>query len=345
MNKKRIIIYSTLLLLVLFSVSFVSATYTIDGLKTRINTSGEQSNTLVIGNLDRWTFGGINANTNGEVFNITINFTSSAQTSNVSAVNITIPAGYRLIDLAAQMASNSMGLAVNGTDYNWTTMNSSNELTYRVVNTFGNFPFNNTAIAFLSLTFNLSTASGVEGVYDFNITAYGNKTGSSSVLYRMGIDGLPPRAGSLNVTEFNGANAKSTGFTTDTYVKNDSDMNITIIVTDYNIHKVYMIYNNSGGSINLSALGNGTFFVLNNSKTGYGPAPNLGGEFIKMTNKSQFNSSIHSASAPNYIFTTQISKGNFSSSGTPFRFAFVVVDEYNQSEQINNSGVAYMVVE
>src|SRR3989344_3660216 len=329
-RKLKIFLFSTILVLFLVGLYFVNATISIDNGASTIVSSGEAHETKNITQLANWTMGGLS-----EWFNFTINSTWVTNQEGINKTNITIPGGYSMNNLEANAGVN------NGTSQNWTTMNNTITRTVAYSLSLGD---NNVTglIGPINFSMNLTAITGVEEIYTFNITSWGNQSNISSKLISMGVDGLAPRASNINATD--GTNIRSTDFNASTYLKNDSDLVIRMTVTDYNIWRVILLYNNTGGTVNLTDIGDGGRMAPHASN-GTGRA--LSGHnavFIEMTNRSTVNTGSLESSAPSYVYTANLSKENYSSSGTPITFAFLVYDLYNQSKQVNNSDVVYQVV-
>lgn len=355
-RKGKILIFSMLLLglFLITSVYFASGVNTIQSGGTKVNTTGDSGAGKSIGAitpLDKWTLGGV-----VETFNFTINNSNDLVTNvttNITRVNISVNGGFNLTSVLLWSVGN------NGTDFNWSALNGSkSKVGFQLIGNNNNMSLNNSA----NFSVQFAAANGTEAIYEWNVSAfdiYGNHTAVTLVT---GIDGLAPRMATVNLSYGTVVkrDSDSTPFTTTTYVRNDTGFNITLTVTDYNVWAVLLIYNNSGGNLNLTHIGNGSKFAQNVSLNGSlgngdGPlAPNLvtqltngsaNGQFIRMLNQTPLNTSGLSASAPSYTYTAFISAGNSTYSGTAFEFVFVAFDLYNQSTQLNNSNAAFKVIE
>ena len=329
-RKLKIFLFSTILVLFLVGLYFVNATISIDNGASTIVSSGEAHETKNITQLANWTMGGLS-----EWFNFTINSTWVTNQEGINKTNITIPGGYSMNNLEANAGVN------NGTSQNWTTMNNTITRTVAYSLSLGG---NNVTglIGPINFSMNLTAITGVEEIYTFNITSWGNQSNISSKLISMGVDGLAPRASDVNATD--GTHIRSTGFDTSTYVKNDSNLVVKMTVTDYNIWRVILLYNNTGGMVNLTDIGDGSKMAPFASATGIAPAGH-NAVFTEMTNGSAISTEGVGSSAPIYVYSITLDKGNYSSSGTPITFAFLVYDLYNQSKQVNNSNAVYRIVE
>ncbi|HLC63417.1 MAG TPA: hypothetical protein VJJ21_03790 [Candidatus Nanoarchaeia archaeon] len=343
-NKRRVLIFSTLLLSIFFIALFLAnAANTIQPTGTNVNTTGDSGAGKSIGAitpLDGWTLGGVI-----ETFNFTINNTGPL---NITTVNITAGSGYALTSVLL------WNVGANGTSYNWSAVNfSARGVRFNLTGDNNNMSLNNSA----NFSVQFAAINGTEAIYEWNVTTYDTIRNSSSVTLVTGIDGLAPRMATVNLTY--GVNTRKdsdgTPFSTTTYIRNDTGFNITLTVTDYNPWEVLLIYNSSGGDLNLSFIGNGSKFAHNASLNGSlsngdgpltaGATGGANGMFIRMLNQTALNRSGLSASAPSYTYTAFISSGNSTNSGTAFQFVFVAYDLYNQSTQLNNSNAAFKVVE
>src|SRR3989344_1862193 len=343
-NKRRVLIFSTLLLSIFFIALFLAnAANTIQPTGTNVNTTGDSGAGKSIGAitpLDGWTLGGVI-----ETFNFTINNTGPL---NITTVNITAGSGYALTSVLL------WNVGANGTSYNWSAVNfSARGVRFNLTGENNNMSLNNSA----NFSVQFAAINGTEAIYEWNVTTYDTIRNSSSVTLVTGIDGLAPRMATVNLTY--GVNTRKdsdgTPFSTTTYIRNDTGFNITLTVTDYNPWEVLLIYNSSGGDLNLSFIGNGSKFAHNASLNGSlsngdgpltaGATGGANGMFIRMLNQTALNRSGLSASAPSYTYTAFISSGNSTNSGTAFQFVFVAYDLYNQSTQLNNSNAAFKVVE
>ena len=140
-------------------------------------------------------------------------------------------------------------------------------------------------------------------------------------------------------------------------------INITITVNDYNIDRVLLVYNATGGAINLAylrnhlynttILGGGIGSFINNSNGGgnftivesNGSNSNVGP--INLANNLRgTRSDVRLTAAPGYLYSFNISNstwGRGASDGTTFNYVFVVYDLYNNSEIINSSNSAFTI--
>ena len=384
-NKKRSFLYISILLLILVgvyfvnSIGFVSRTAPLSTGFVTTNTSvvtfnGNQTSTGFVENfqyteLANWTRGGTI-----ELFNFTINITSDA-TLNITKFNITLPtSGFSNITIAytnnISVGSEAGGLA--GFSNNWSLdINRDTSTTYAVYSNFlgaslltSNGAINTSNVGKgISLWFNVIAANGTEAVYNWTIAVTNSTNGTidSGFGVLTGLDGLPPRLLATNVTD--GPNLR-TSFSGTQYLRYDTtDLNtkntsviINLTVTDYNLDRVLLVYNNTGGSLNLayirSILYNVTF-LSNFTGGGIIPFSNFsvlenagptGGKANYTTLDTR--SDVRLASAPTYLFTFNISNATWglgASDGTTFKYVFVVYDLYNNTEVINNSNAEYVL--
>ena len=363
MNQKRILTLFSLFLGLFFVGLFlvnVNAVYTLDASNVSVTANREENTTsdfATWGDLDNWTKGGLE-----EQINFTLNLTSVEGDDNLTSVNITVSGGFTLhenitsvyVGLDTGINFIPVGWNVNngsGTDNNWSVHNTSSSAISFMIDTSNATIYSDIGLG-LVFQVNYSAALGVEAVYDWNITTYNNDSEITSAIVKSGIDGLPPRLGSLNVTQ--GTTTK-TAFGQTVYLKNDTSFNITVTITDYNVDKVLLIYNYTGGSINLTNVSDG-LGLAPIEKNSSGDIANylegldnvtkgIDGAVIVMDNQTPTNFGATTGStAPAYTYVAELSATNWSGSGTPFNFVFVVFDKYNNSQQINTSDANYTIV-
>ena len=341
MDKKRIFLFSSILVLILIGLFVVYAAAPISSSGTSLN----HTNLGAYMNAN-WSKGAANNATqspNSMIVNFTINNSPSTMNSTIYSVNITIPAGwvigyggldYRLIE--------NWSTAVRFP--NWTCMNK----TARVIGCSGggngskpfNYSGNGTNPFYLQV--NLTALAGLESVYNFTVVTYDNDSGSSTIDYlQLGVDGVAPAASVVNITD--GTNTVSSTFTNaSSTLYNQTAINISITVTDYNLWKVFLVYNSSGGILNLTNLSDGSSIVTHGNASG---GKELNGRVMVMDPSVAAlpNGSLVGTTAPSRTYTTSLTANNFSASGTQFSFAFVVYDMFNNSKQVNNSNAPYVI--
>jgi len=385
LNKKRIFLYSSILLLFLVGAYFVNVvngvgfvnripTLSTGFFTTNTTTFTPQNNSagftggysFGFTELLNWSKGG-----NIKLFNFTITLNSDA--INISEINITLPsAGFTNITIYAvggRNTSNQFG-DVGG---NWTLARVYNDVadstyiaTFRAVNTSsGLFPNSNlTSGVNISMWFNAIATNHTEAVYNWTITLRNVSTADNGFGALFGVDGLAPRLNTTNVTD--GTNTKTSFDSTTKYLLYDNSnpqqgINITIEIKDYNADRVLLIYNGTGGSLNLQLLRNllGNVTFMSNFSEGSVPAfPNSnftvlssgsgGGQVGNATGLLALNrrSDVNLASAPSFVYTFNISNNTWglgASDGTTFKYVFVVYDLYNNTEIINNSNAEYIL--
>ena len=407
-NKKRVFLYSSILLLILVGIYF---TWFVDGigivnrnlLSTSVNATGESnitaSGVCAFSNVDtrcmaitpimnqgsannfslNWTRGGA---TELFVFKINIsNYATVVGNQNISKINITLPSEFSNAKIYVNLRNATFGNA--DTDNNWTgyAANATNA-TLSLVDTTGLYVtfFNwtrgvmgvNSSYETAFLHFNATATNGTEAVVNWTVHVY-NSTGGAMLLsggnavtidsgfgLLTGIDGLAPRFGSHNASD--GTNTK-TSFSGTQYLKYDSTsvqkgVNITFTLTDYNIDRVLIIYNGTGGSLNLTAIRYELYRNVSNIRnpgTNYWFNSTFNGFILERTtgnanaNRSEIltkRSSLLDTSAPSYLFSFNISNntwGEGASDGQLFKYVFVVYDLYNNSEIINNSNAEFVL--
>ena len=407
-NKKRLFLYSSILLLILFGVYYTILVESV-GLarrvptQTYVNASFESNEsgcttaeTLVskcggsYSDLTNWTRGG---NTETLIFIINISDVvsgggiSPTANNNVTRINITLPTGFgssKSQALANAFANASfVGWGIVGgeggtnwtinttgtyvTAFNATRANSSNlnltDLSAAVMGS-SSASFNTIYIGF-----NATARNGTEEVVNWTVVIY-NATGGAEPLATIdsglglltGIDGLPPRANGTNATD---SINTLTSFSGTKYLRYDQTspqqgINITLNVNDYNIDRVLLVYNSTGGTLNLTAIRNGIYGNISNFNDNntiiltdhFGGRVN--GFVVERSNnlgKANIStlatrSDVELRTAPGYVFSFNISNvtwGRGATDGTDFRYVFVVYDLYNNSEIINNSNADYVI--
>ena len=380
-NKKRLFLYSSILLLILVGVYFVNSSGFINRIPllstgfVTTNTSvvtfnGNQTSTGFVGEfkyteLANWTRGGTI-----ELFNFTLQMSSIV--TNISEINVTMPSGgYSNITIygGTSNTSNQYGL-LGG---NWTLSRVYNDVestyitTFRAINATNGAGGNGnlTAGQNISVWFNAIAVNGTEVVYNWTVTVRNTSIADSGLGSLMGIDGLPPRGNTTNVTDTTNL---ITSFSGTKYLRYDAasannGINITLTVNDYNMDRVLLVYNSTGGSINFVALRNllyNTSF-LNSGANGLNGTLGVGGPqtYANFTaleannNSAKTNSNaldtrsdVRLTSASGYVFRFNISNATWglgAADGTTFKYVFVVYDLYNHSEIINNSNAEYVL--
>ena len=371
-NKKKSFLYISILVLLLVGVYFVNSSGYIDRTPT-LSTGFVTTNTSVVtingnqtsnGNglsfqyteLANWTRGG-----GMELFNFTLTTLSSV--TNISTINITLPSSFSNITAAyTNNASNaSWTLDI------WNNRGSSTILAFfNVTNISSGGYF--TGAQTISLWFNVIAVNGTETVSsstnNWTITATNSSNIDSGLGVITGVDGLPPRAGTHNATD--SVNTRSS-FTSTQYLRYDTSnpqqgINITLTVTDYNADRVLLIYNSTGGSLNLTAIRRQIYNNVSEIKAGVGSdsndgtGPGFNGEILERAGLFGFGNasgllslSTRSnllTSAPSYVFSFNLSNntwGRGASDATTFKYVFVVYDLYNHSEIINNSNSEFII--
>ena len=369
-NKKRSFLYGSILLLILIGVYFVNSSGYINRTPTistgfvTTNATAEitvNQNQTSNGNglsfqyteLANWTRGG-----SIELFNFTL--TTVSTVTNISTINITLPSSFSNISAAyTNNASN-----VSWTLDIWNNRGSSIILAaFNATNVSGYLNGAQT----ISLWFNAIAVNGTETVSsstnNWTITVTNSSNIDSGLGVLTGIDGLPPRAGTHNATD-------STNTVTPSgtqYLKYDSSnpqqgINISLTMTDYNIDRVLLIYNGTGGSLNLTAIRRQIYNNVSEIKAGVGSdvgsGPGFNGEILARAGlfgngnatgllSLHRRSDVSQTSALGYVFSFNISNntwGQGASDGTAFNYVFVAYDLYNHSEIINSSNSAFALV-
>lgn len=354
-RKSRVLLFSTLILgLFLVSLYLSSAAHTFTSKDSSLNTSNEGRGLTKdvnknFSNLQSWTL--FNAT---EIFNFTINASGANE---VYRIDIIAPSGiaYNITNAPVNFAN----VTNNGTDFNWTFTNSSYtpNVTFQIIG--GRSSINMTG-NITTVWVNYTALFVGETVFTWNVTTRDVLNATSSQLYTTGIDASAPRAdaNTTNLTQSHSALplARTANFDATTYLRNDTEINITFTVTDYNLWKVLLLYNNSGGTVNLTNISNGQQYNEINLSGDNGVVARHAGDnadFLVMKDMVTNSPNVTSestkgqtpAAAPSYVFRATLSMGNFSSDGTPVTFAFVVFDLYNQSAQVNNSNAVFRFVE
>ena len=353
LNKKRLFLYSSILLLILVGVYFTDAFGAITRGPSRVTTSSTGAfslNGVNYTELANWTRGGITEN-----INFTLVLRNAAGLNGTSNINITLPTSF---SFSAGMLTNNVGATNASTQSatnpypNITFSNTSSE--FRVVTVDGNYSAGLTVNVF----FNITAASGVEATRNWTVMVRDNGTGraaDSGFGVLTGVDGLAPTISGHNVTE--GSNTY-TSFTGTKYLRYDTttgaNITINLTATDYNMDRVLLIFNSTGGSLNLTEIGEFNQNLSEGKVSQDGKNNSINGlitEVGSSGNKANLTSLITRsdvtlASAPGYLFSFNISNftwGLGASDGTAFRYVFVVYDLLNNTNMINNSDAEFVI--
>ena len=263
MEKKRLV--DLLLISFLFVIGAVflaqgAVTFNSSGSLINVtggNITGQGVAASGLDNTTLWTKSG-----DTEIINFTINFTGP---SSISRVNISIPAGYSLLNFNTRNATismndkNGLGNGVGMETVNWTITNTSNTVILRTVE--GNYSTNGTDTLEipLSIEFNVTATTGVEGVYSWNVSYTDNETANTdieSTIFYTYIDGIRPRLTEINVTDGTTVLKASQGELNSTkYLKNAS-VTLYATLTDYNFQEnvpIKVYYSSNGSAVNLSS--------------------------------------------------------------------------------------------
>ena len=386
-NKKRLMY--PVFLLILLIVGFY-LTINVDGfgyatrnpLYTYINITGERNNTnlgtcqndqtfdsssrcnALYVDLANWTRGG-----NRELVAIQININDTIYpftTNNITRINVTLPSGFTFPSPVFGGNNNTFfGFNANTINNTWAAVhNTSGGLHVSYFNTSYIIMSPNTSLLdTITLYFNATAINGTESVQNWTISLYNSTHGSESAFnvtidsglgLLTGIDGLPPRMISMNITD--GTHTITSGYTTSSALSNSSAVNISIVVEDYNVDRVILIYNNTGGVVNLTGVRLGLYDNVSRAGTSQGDLS--GANFTNgnitengaITRSRKANvttllgrSSLTNATAHRYEFKFGLPDWSISSSSGTFSWAFVVYDLYNQTEIINNSNSNFQV--
>ncbi len=382
-DKKRVFLYSSILLLILIGVYFVNSIGFVNRniqlysgfITTNTSTYTNINDTITGGynlsfseNTDltaNWTRGG-----NTELINLTIQMNADA--FNIYIINITVPSGYaNITNFGITSTTNSTIFNLTGSGAN-ITMNWSLDILgtptggtkYAV---FRPYSINATSAGYnlsagqnISMWFNAIAINGSETVYNWTVIVSNESNRDTGFGALLGIDGRPPRLLATNVTD--GPNLR-TSFSGTQYLRYDTtDINkkntsvvINLTVTDYNLDRVLLVYNNTGGSINFIALRNLLYNVTFLNQSSLIPSAFMNFTVLEYAGpgggKANFTtlatrSDVSLASAPTYLFSFNISNntwGEGAGDGTAFKYVFVVYDLYNQSEILNNSNAEYVI--
>lgn len=366
-DKKRVFLYSSILLLILAGVYFTTI---VTGLgyvtrATTLATTGTAVVTVVgaqnpnyngvnftFTELANWTRGG-----GSELINFTINLTGSAGFNSTAEINITLPTGYSINTTDQYGITNATSLVNQAA--NWTINVTSSVVSAKP--SIGNLSIGSVT----NLWFAVYVTNGSEAVRNWTITIRDNSsalTTDSGFGLLTGIDGLPPRGNTTNVTD--GTNLR-TSFSGTQYLKYDTTsvnngVNITLIVNDYNIDRVLLVYNGTGGSVNLTLIRNNLYTTNFTNKLAFSTTDGTNSTFniqedafVGTGNSAKANlsdlgirSSLTFTTAPGHVFRFNISNSTWglgASDGTAFKYVFVVYDLYNNSEIINNSNAEYVI--
>jgi len=347
LSKKRMFLFSSILLLILVGIYFADAFGSITRGTSFVTTTSTVSSVSGINytELSNWTRGGKTEN-----INFTIVLAQPAGVNGTKQLNITLPTTF---SFPAAMLSNNVGFSKNATDVNITIVNTSSVFSVQVVssNLGGNFS------GTVNVFFNVTAGEGVEAVRNWTITTVANSSTQetdSGFGVLTGIDGLAPRMSNHNVTD----NTNTiTSFSSTQYLKYDTTnsqvgVNITLTTTDYNMDRVLLVYNNTGGSLNLVALRgllyNSSFLNSNHAggTTNWTVLEKAGPTGGKANVSTLDTRSELSSSAPSYVYTFNISNSTWglgASDGLAFKYVFVVYDLFNNSEIINNSNAEFVL--
>jgi len=369
--KKRIFLYSSILLLILVGVYFTDAFGIINRNPSvsRVTTSTNAVTTVGSQNpsysgvnftfteLSNWTRGG-----SAEVFNFTLNFSTNVALNGTYQINITLPSGFSVNTTdKANSSLSGPDLGYGSIAVNWTLNITSS--TVSITQGQNNISEGDA----VSIWFSVYANNGTEAVRNWTITTSDNTTShttDSGFGILTGIDGLAPTASSHNATDGPNTVTPSNGIT---YLKYDTantqqGINISVTITDYNADRVLLVYNNTGGSLNLAGIRNllydvnfltGNNSALNNASrmNNFTVLINNGSNLAGTGGDAGFVPALGSRStlvstAPSYVFTFNISNstwGTGASDTTAFNYVFVVYDLYNQSEIINSSNAAFSI--
>ena len=366
-RKSKVLLIFTIFSLFLVGLYFTNAANTIVTKDTAVNATGETGFNLSgrpynSSGTNKWT--AYNAT---DIFNFTVN---NSGPDNVKTVNITNSSGSWPFNLS-RLGLTNISTNATGTqyDFNWTIINRTSNTGFQFL-TFmmglytgsgrNNISMTASNVTTFTAEFKAVGGAGTENLYNWNVTTYDINDTPSSILLTTGVDGSAPRANAntTNVTQSVNPTSisRTANFNTGTFVRNDTELNITFTVTDYNLWKVLLVYNNSGGTINLTNISDGQQYnYINLSLGNEGAAVIYQGDNANVlvmndmaTNSPNVTDGATTSTAavtPSYVFRATLKAGNFSSDGTPLTFAFVVFDLYNQSAQVNNSNAVFRVVE
>src|SRR3989344_824674 len=322
-NKKRVFLYSSILLLILIGVYFATI---VDSLgfvtRSQLNTNVTTSTNTIVssvraggGNginyteLINWTKGGV-----AETIQFTLNFTGAVGSNSTAEINVSVPSGYTL-----NFSSLDLNICVG---------NVCSNSTAPIADQAANWTSNATAsvISFKPSVGNLSV--GAKFAFNFSVVANNNTEGV------------------VNWT-----------ITT----RDGQGVNITVAFNDYNIDRVLLVYNSTGGTLNFTLIRNslhqvnftrGQAFNLSDENVTFNveEATNCGGVRCAKANLTSLDTrgALDSDFPPAYIFSFNISNGTWSnnatSDGQQFKYVFVVHDLFNNSEIINNSNAEFTIV-
>ncbi len=382
-NKKKAFLYSSILLLILISVYFTTIVDSIgfavrNPVATTVNATGESNATQcppgaaanlcgsLYTDLLNWTRGG---NTELFVFKINIdNYSSVIANQNITRINITLPSGVSGPTILITSTNATFGTGSPIVANNWT-----GNVTDGTYVTFFNYSTSanagqptmgvNGSYREIFLSFNATAANGTESVVNWTVTLYNSTGGGPNYVLDnglgllTGIDGLAPRLSSTNVTDIVNTVSSFSGTQYLQYNPSSTEkgINISLTLSDYNIDRVILVYNNSGGTVNITALRKVyqlfNFSTFNQSQSN---SYEINGRVLENPNnlgKANVTtlitrSDLSLASTPAYVFMFNISNltwGEFASDGKTFRYVFVVYDLLNNSEIINNSNANYVI--
>ena len=296
-----------------------------------------------------------------EEINFTINISEAPEVNNI---NITLPSNLPANSNISIIPNGVNITFVNGSSstigpilWNATIVHTSSSITasfFPRYNVTANYNVTN-MVALIRLLLNVT--KGDELIHNWTITVSNGSSTDAGYGVRTGSDGIPPRMISMNITD--GVHTITSGYTTSSALSNSSEVNISIVVEDYNVDRVLLIYNNTGGIINITAVRNQ---IYSNVSVGYNiSSPNqdaYGGTIngivlgdreyaVKVTGNNTVlfaqRSSFANTTAIRPEFKFNLSDWSISSSSGTFSWAFVVYDLYNHTEIINNSNSNFQV--
>ena len=382
-NKKRVFLYSSILLLILIGVYFATI---VDSLgfvtRSQLNTNVTTSTNTIVssvraggGNginyteLINWKKGGV-----AETIQFTLNFTGAVGRNSTAEINVSVPSGYTLnfsslnLNICVGNVCSNSTAPIADQAANWTSNATASVISFKP--SVGNLSVG----AKFAFNFSVVANNNTEGVVNWTITIRDNTTlvGSgagntdSGFGILTGIDGLAPRLNSTlghNVSD--GINTKTTLSSTQYLQSNPTSdgqgVNITVAFNDYNIDRVLLVYNSTGGTLNFTLIRNslhqvnftrGQAFNLSDENVTFNveEATNCGGVRCAKANLTSLDTrgALDSDFPPAYIFSFNISNGTWSnnatSDGQQFKYVFVVHDLFNNSEIINNSNAEFTIV-
>ena len=374
LDKKRVFLYSSILLLILVGVYFTTIVdslgfVTRSLLDTNVTTSTDTivSSTRAGGGngvnyteLINWTKGGV-----AELISFTLNLTGATGKNATAEINVTIPSGFTL-----NFSAINLGIGSNSSS------NGSNAIIF--VDGTQNWTYNATA-SVLSLKPAGNLSKGAKFTFNFSIVANNNSESvvnwtisirdNSSVVnvdtgfgIQTGIDGLAPRLNTtLGHNASDGTNTKTSLSSTQYLQSNPTStgqgINITATFNDYNIDRVLLVYNSTGGDLNLTDIRRSINLVNFTRGQSFNTTDgrNITWDVLEFYQGAKANTttlgtrgSFDFDFAPAYVFSFNISNNTWSSNttsdGMKFKYVFVVYDLFNNSEIINNSNAEFILV-